>query len=163
MIIADENIEQYWIALLRRKGHEVISIRETSPGISDQEVIRIVQIHRGILLTEDKDFGELVFAHGFKELSVVLLRYNQPNYTEIEAAVLHVISKYYQSTVHYFITITASAVRIMLLGYQEYYNSFQVSSHHYLFKSLTSAMSGSGFSLKKENGKNQKILIIPVL
>ena len=49
MIIADENIEQYWISLLRRSGYEVISIRETSPGISDVDVIEIVRQRRGIL------------------------------------------------------------------------------------------------------------------
>ena len=62
MIVADENIEQYGINLLRLKGYDVLSIREKHPGISDREVVAIDRSNNGILLTEDKDFGELVFA-----------------------------------------------------------------------------------------------------
>lgn len=112
MIIADENIEQYWIALLRNRGYEVLSIREQLPGISDEEVAAIAQDMGGLLLTEDKDFGELVFAHGIKGLSVIFLRYDQPNYSRIEKAVLELISGYYQSTQNYFITVTERTVRI---------------------------------------------------
>jgi predicted nuclease of predicted toxin-antitoxin system len=35
-----------------------------------------------LIVTEDKDFGELVFAHGYK-CSVLLIRYNKPNYEEV--------------------------------------------------------------------------------
>jgi predicted nuclease of predicted toxin-antitoxin system len=112
MIIADENIEQYWIAFLRNRGYEVLSIREQLPGISDEEVAAIAQDTGGLLLTEDKDFGELVFAHGIKGLSVIFLRYDQPNYSRIEKAVLELISGYYQSTQNYFITVTERTVRI---------------------------------------------------
>lgn len=64
MIVADENIEQYWIDLLRKTGYAVLSVRETAPGISDQAVVVLAKETGGLLLTEDKDFGELVFAHG---------------------------------------------------------------------------------------------------
>ena len=112
MIIADENIEQYWIDLLRDKGYEVLSIREQRPGSSDKEVATIAQSINGILMTEDKDFGELVFAHGIKGLSVIFLRYDQPNYALIEKAVLEVINSYHNSPQNYFITVTERTVRI---------------------------------------------------
>src|SRR2546430_14204310 len=112
MIIADENIEQYWISLLRNSGYEVLSIRELHPGIADNEVVNIGKAYNGLLLTEDKDFGELVFAHDIKGLSIVFLRYHQPNYSEVETALMGIIKTYYKSGQHYFITITASTVRI---------------------------------------------------
>ena len=62
MIIIDENVEEYWIKLISQNGYPFISIRNSHSGISDIDVINIAKEHRGIILTEDKDFGELVFA-----------------------------------------------------------------------------------------------------
>lgn len=70
MIIADENVERYWIDLLRKKQYQVLSIAESYPQISDTGVAALTQQHKGILITEDKDFGELVFAYG---ISISLL------------------------------------------------------------------------------------------
>ena len=81
----------------------------TSEGGRDAS---IAQTMNGILLTEDKDFGELVFAHGIKGLSVVFLRYDQPNYSRIEKAVLELIDSYYESAQNYFITVTERTIRI---------------------------------------------------
>ncbi len=112
MIILDENIERYWIELLRRNEYSLISVAEDCPGIPDQQVIRIAQESNGLLITEDKDFGELVFAHGFKNLSVIFLRYDQPEYNQIEDALLKCVSKYMDSSVKKYITITKSKIRV---------------------------------------------------
>jgi predicted nuclease of predicted toxin-antitoxin system len=61
MITFDENVEDYWIALIKSKGYETFSIKENYPGISDKEVLEVVRNLGGLLITEDKDFGELVF------------------------------------------------------------------------------------------------------
>ena len=39
MIIFDENVEQFWIDLIRSKGFDYLSIREHHQGISDLQVI----------------------------------------------------------------------------------------------------------------------------
>ncbi|MBN8651578.1 MAG: DUF5615 family PIN-like protein [Cytophagales bacterium] len=112
MIIADENLERYWIELLRKKHHQVLSIAETHPRLSDPEVAELAQQHKGILITEDKDFGELIFAYGITNLSVVFIRYDQPEYHQIENGLLEVVEKYqYQETPH-FITISKNKIRI---------------------------------------------------
>ena len=115
MIILDENIERYWIDLLRKNGYILISIAEDYPGIPDRQVIRIAQENDGILITEDKDFGELVFAYGFKNLSVIFLRYDQPEYHQIEDVLLKCVKKYMDSSVNKFITITKSKIRVRSL------------------------------------------------
>jgi predicted nuclease of predicted toxin-antitoxin system len=115
MIIIDENVEDYWINLLLDKGFEVLSIRKDYPQLPDRGVIEIAQDKKGILLTEDKDFGELVFAHGIKGLTVVFLRYDQPQYHLIEKEVLETVTKFYTSNDHFFITIKKSNVRVRRL------------------------------------------------
>jgi predicted nuclease of predicted toxin-antitoxin system len=112
MIIADENLEKYWIELLRNKKYEVLSIAETHPQINDSEVASLAQQHRGILITEDKDFGELVFAHGVSGLSIVFLRYDQPEYSQIENALMEIIEKYHHQDTPHFITISKNKIRI---------------------------------------------------
>jgi predicted nuclease of predicted toxin-antitoxin system len=52
-------------------GHEVYSIREHQQGISDRMVIETVKLKKGFLITEDKDFGELIFSHGIRDCSVI--------------------------------------------------------------------------------------------
>jgi predicted nuclease of predicted toxin-antitoxin system len=74
-LCANENIPEDCIIRLRQNGHDVLWIRETSPGSSDVSVIgRALQDDR-LLITFDKDFGELVFQRGAKaSRGVILLR-----------------------------------------------------------------------------------------
>jgi predicted nuclease of predicted toxin-antitoxin system len=72
--IADENIHRLLIASLRDLGHEVLSIAESYRGIADLEVLAIARSISGIIITEDKDFGELVFRDKHSEVGIVLLR-----------------------------------------------------------------------------------------
>lgn len=61
-LLANENIPLSAVEALRRCGHDVLWIREKSPGISDIEVMEIGHREKRILFTFDKDFGELVFS-----------------------------------------------------------------------------------------------------
>ncbi|MBA3649234.1 MAG: DUF5615 family PIN-like protein [Chitinophagales bacterium] len=112
MIIADENLEQYWIELLRDKRFEVFSIRDEKPGISDREIAEFVRSRNGCLITEDKDFGELIFSYGVKSLSVILLRYDQPRYSQIEPVLLKFLSDYVTPAENLFVTVTPGRVRV---------------------------------------------------
>lgn len=73
MILADENIDANLITFLRAEGIEVYSVRENHQGITDAEVIELSKHPPRIILTEDKDFGEWVYAH--KEKTSVLYYY----------------------------------------------------------------------------------------
>jgi len=57
--LADENFPGGAIRLLRQHGHDVASLAETSPGASDYAVLARAMQEGRILLTFDKDFGEL--------------------------------------------------------------------------------------------------------
>ena len=61
MILADENLHISFIQTLRIAGYEVISVFEGFRGISDMEVINMGRDANAVLITEDKDFGELIF------------------------------------------------------------------------------------------------------
>lgn len=74
--LANENFPDPSILLLRADGHDVRSIRAEHPGISDPQVIAIAQAEDRIILTFDKDYGELIFKDGIDAPPAVLfLRY----------------------------------------------------------------------------------------
>lgn len=56
-------------------GYEVRQVAAISQGAADERVIELASNKRAILVTEDKDFGELVFAHQMAKVTVVFLRY----------------------------------------------------------------------------------------
>ncbi|WP_295445761.1 DUF5615 family PIN-like protein [uncultured Thiodictyon sp.] len=60
-LVADENVDAAIVSALRDAGHVVTYVRELDPGIDDERVLRLADSERALLLTSDKDFGELVF------------------------------------------------------------------------------------------------------
>jgi predicted nuclease of predicted toxin-antitoxin system len=60
--LADESCDHRVVVALRAAGHDVVAITETAPGSVDADVLaNAVQTSR-VLLTEDRDFGQLVFS-----------------------------------------------------------------------------------------------------
>jgi predicted nuclease of predicted toxin-antitoxin system len=73
-ILADESVEGEIVARLRSEGHDVAYVPETTAGIRDDEVLARANAEDRVLLTEDKDFGDLAFFYGSRSLGIVLLR-----------------------------------------------------------------------------------------
>jgi predicted nuclease of predicted toxin-antitoxin system len=73
--LADENVPRRAIRFLRSAGHDVLAIAETAPGSADEEVLAIARSEGRILLTFDRDVGELIFAKQVPvPAGVILLR-----------------------------------------------------------------------------------------
>lgn len=74
-ILADENIATSVIQALRGAGFDVVSIREEMPGANDADVLSRAAAERRLLITHDKDFGEMAFRNGLPaDCGVVLFR-----------------------------------------------------------------------------------------
>jgi len=73
--LLDESSEHRLAAFLREQGHDVKSIAHDYPkALSDTEVLELAGREARILITNDKDFGELVFKRGLRHHGVILLR-----------------------------------------------------------------------------------------
>ena len=59
-ILADENIAPLIVDRLRQEGYQVEHVAEFAKGIADIDVLGIANEQGAILLTDDKDFGDLV-------------------------------------------------------------------------------------------------------
>ena len=60
--LADESCDAAVFRALRTAGHEVLAVAEISPRADDEAVLELARGEQQILLTEDKDFGQLVYA-----------------------------------------------------------------------------------------------------
>jgi predicted nuclease of predicted toxin-antitoxin system len=72
--LADECVAAGLVALLRADGHDVLYVAEAASGLSDSDVIMLASREMRLLLTEDKDFGDLVFRRERAVPGVVLMR-----------------------------------------------------------------------------------------
>jgi predicted nuclease of predicted toxin-antitoxin system len=70
----DECVDAGLAALLRESGHDVVYMAEVAPRSSDTEVMTRADREGRPLLTEDKDFGDLVFRQARPVPGIILLR-----------------------------------------------------------------------------------------
>jgi predicted nuclease of predicted toxin-antitoxin system len=73
--LADESCDFRVVRALREYGHDVLAVCEFAKRLEDPDVIDLSVREDRILITEDKDFGQLVFAHGHGTRGVILVRY----------------------------------------------------------------------------------------
>lgn len=73
-LLADEGIDKPIVDRLRQDGHTVVYIAEESPSISDDVILDMANQQEALLLTRDKDFGELVYRMNRVTKGVVLVR-----------------------------------------------------------------------------------------
>jgi predicted nuclease of predicted toxin-antitoxin system len=91
--LANENFPLDAVEALRQNGHDVLWIRVESPGISDPEVLSRAQAENRILLTFDKDFGELAFRSQLPaSAGIILFRIKAPSGSVVAEKVAKFIS-----------------------------------------------------------------------
>lgn len=72
--VADEGVDYCIVECLRRAGHRVWYVAEMAPATPDEAVLDIANREKALLLTADKDFGEIVFRQRRSSAGVVLVR-----------------------------------------------------------------------------------------
>ncbi len=59
--LADENVTATVIRVLRQRGDDVLSVKESMRSERDEVILARAQAEQRIVVTHDKDFGELTF------------------------------------------------------------------------------------------------------
>ena len=110
--VADENFDFSVVKALREKGYSVFAIAESFPSIPDPQVLQIATDRNAILLTEDKDFGELVHRLRMPHCGVLLVRLLNLNSMEKSERICHVIEKFSHELRHSFSVLSNDQLRI---------------------------------------------------
>jgi len=111
-LLANENFPGDAVSALRKAGHDVFWVRTDAPGATDTEVLRQAQAKGRILLTFDKDFGELAFRAGLPAASgIILFRVPAPSAGAVARLAVSVIGGRDDWAGH-FSVVTESRIRM---------------------------------------------------
>jgi len=99
------------IAELRQAGLSVEYVRETGPGLSDDEILARPDIGEMVLVTLDRDFGDLIFNRGYPQPRAILYsRLSRAQPEEIAHRILEIVEIGVPD--HHLVTITADKERL---------------------------------------------------
>jgi len=111
-LVADESLDLPIVERLRRDGHDVGYVAEMAPGVSDDKVLALVNQETRLLVTADKDFGELVFRQGRALPGVVLIRLAGLSAGRKADIVASALAAHGQELPGAFTVVTPGAIRI---------------------------------------------------
>ncbi len=110
--IVDESTGAAVVKYLRSAGHDVLAVAEAMPQADDQEILARAMTEGRILVTNDKDFGELVFRGGQASHGAMLLRSHDDIPTNRVRVVKTILEQYADRLAGHFTVGTESGVRI---------------------------------------------------
>ena len=110
--LADESCDFSAVRALRAEDHDVTAVAESDGGADDPTVADLSVGEARILLTEDKDFGQLVYAAGHTHVGVILIRFPASARSGLGAAVAETVRTFGDRLIGAFTVIEPGRVRI---------------------------------------------------
>jgi len=87
--LADENVAPRVVDALRKEKFDVLSVfEEKLSGTSDEKILKMTQKEKRVVLTHDKDFGNLIRQPYQPHCGVILLRFRNQSPKNV---ILHLI------------------------------------------------------------------------
>lgn len=111
--LIDESCDAAIAEGLRKSGHDVVAVAESFPGAPDARVISVAVGDSRVLVTEDKDFGQLVFASGHGHGGVILLRYPHPLAAHMVTRLLDSVGRYGERVHGCFVVVQPGKTRFI--------------------------------------------------
>ena len=110
--LANENFPQATVLALRQAGHDVLWVRTDLPGTDDDAVLQRAQAESRVLLTFDKDFGDLAFHWGLPaQCGIILFRILISSPQSVSQRVLAVIASQ-QDWRGWFVVVEETRIRM---------------------------------------------------
>lgn len=109
--LADAHISQEMVAMIRALGHDCLDSSAIPARMPDVDVLRMAAHQDRVVLTADKDFGELVFVHQVPCPGVILVRLELADEAGRTARLRNVWPTVLSRLPGAFITVTVSGVR----------------------------------------------------
>ena len=110
--LADECCDFAVVRTLRAHGHDVLAVSEFQHRCVDKDMVDLALAENRILLTEDKDFGWLVFAERMDSPGVILIRFPASARRLLADAILKLVSEYASQLVGAFVVVRPGEARI---------------------------------------------------
>ena len=111
--VADESVDKPIVNAIRADGYNVYYILEKNRGIPDNEVLKIANSKKCILLTADKDFGDIVYRQKRSHYGIVLFRLAGFSIEKKIAVVINALKKHPGEFKDHFSVISKTHIRII--------------------------------------------------
>lgn len=98
-------------AWLREQAHEVFSVFDEARGMDDDAVLRKACAEGWILITNDKDFGDMVYRERRPHRGVIFMRLADERSTNKIAVLRRLLELYEDKLPDQFVVVTESQVR----------------------------------------------------
>ena len=113
--LADESFDFRIVRALRAAGHDVSAVCELAPAARDQAVMRLAENDHRILLTEDKDFGWLVYVSAIAHRGVILVRCPESRRSAVTVRLLSAMATHMGELSDAFTVVTPDKTRVSRL------------------------------------------------
>ena len=114
--LADVNIEKPIVSYLSNNGYDVSWIPDFNRRMSDNELLALANNENRILITNDKDFGEIIFLQKRVSEGIILFRVKGQDVEKKIEGLDIVFRKYQKSISGHFIVISSTKIRFTALG-----------------------------------------------
>jgi len=101
---------------LQSQHHDVFSVYEQARGLDDEDILQRAIVDNRILITNDKDFGEMIFREEKAHKGVVLLRLDSERAANKIRVLEQLLDRYAEQLAGNFIVATETTVRITHFG-----------------------------------------------
>jgi predicted nuclease of predicted toxin-antitoxin system len=110
--LADESCDFAVVRALRTEGYDVLAVGEVTERSDDRELIELAYREQRILLTEDKDFGWLVYVSYAESSGVILIRFPGNARQTLVEAVMQLVEEQGERLLRAFVVVQPGHVRI---------------------------------------------------
>ena len=111
-VLVDESTGRSVTEWLRSAGHDVVCVTESLPEAGDSDILNLAVRDQRLIITNDKDFGELVFRGGSAHAGILLLRLDDESSANRVRMVASVVENYEQRLMGAFTVVTEKTIRI---------------------------------------------------
>jgi predicted nuclease of predicted toxin-antitoxin system len=109
--LVDESVSGAVTQYLRGYGHDVLAVAEVTPRALDSDILRRATVEDRIVITNDKDFGELIFRGSQAHHGVLLFRLNDESAVNQVQVLAGLLSQYADRLSGQFAVVSERRVR----------------------------------------------------
>ena len=113
--LADVNVEKPLVDFLSKKGFDVKWVTSIDKQMSDVRICEITNNEHRVLITNDKDFGEIVFLQKKITYGIILLRVKGQDSSEKIVLIEKLLDKYQDKIINHFVIVTKDKFRLIPL------------------------------------------------
>ncbi len=111
--LADVNVEKAIIDFLLENEYEVGWIPDYNCDMRDEDLLNLANAEKRILITNDKDFGELTFLQKRISAGIILLRVRGQKAEDKVKLISKLLQNYSDKVLNHFVVITENKIRII--------------------------------------------------